>query len=70
MKMKGLKSDRMKVVVTSKENDIAVYHCSGIIENYDGTVSFVEVDGSEVKVGKRVTKEIEIVSIYFEGGKE
>lgn len=59
----------MKVVVTSKENDIRVYHCSGIIENYDGTVSFVEVDGSEVKVDKRVTKEIEIVSIYFEGGK-
>ena len=69
MKMKGLRSERMKVVVTSKENDIAVYHCSGIIENYDGTVSFVAVDGSDVEVNKRVAKEIEIVSIYFEGGK-
>jgi hypothetical protein len=59
----------MKVVVTSKENDITVYHCSGIIENYDGTVSFVAVDGSDVEVNKRVAKEIEIVSIYFEGGK-
>lgn len=59
----------MKVVVTSKENDIAVYHCSGIIENYDGTVSFVNVEGSEVTTNKRVTKEIEIVSVYFEGGK-
>lgn len=59
----------MKVVVTSKENDIAVYHCSGIIENYDGTVSFVNVEGSEVTTNKRVAKEIEIVSIYFEGGK-
>ena len=60
---------KLKVVVTSKENDIAVYHCSGIIENYDGTVSFVAVDGSEVKADKRVTKEIEIISVYFEGGK-
>ena len=59
----------MKVVVTSKENDIEVYHCSGIIENYDGTVSFVNVEGSEVTTNKRVAKEIEIVSIYFEGGK-
>ena len=60
----------MKVVVTSKENDIVVYHCSGIIENYDGTVSFVNVEGSEVTTNKRVAKEIEIVSIYFEGGKK
>lgn len=59
----------MKVVVTSKENDIAVYHCSDIIENNDGTISFVEVNGSEVTVNKRTAKEIEIVSVYFEGGK-
>ncbi len=58
----------MKVVVTSKENDIAVYHCTGIIENYDGTVSFVLVDDSDIEVGKRTAKEIEIVSVYFEGG--
>lgn len=60
----------MKVVVTSKENDIAVYHCSGIIENYDGTVSFINVKGNDVEVNKRAAKEIEIVSIYFEGGKK
>ena len=59
----------MKVVVTSKENDIAVYHCTGIIENYDGTVSFVLVDDSDIEVDRRTAKEIEIVSVYFEGGK-
>ena len=59
----------MKVVVTSKENDIAVYHCSGIIENYDGTVSFMSVNGANIEVDRRTAKEIEIVSIYFEGGK-
>ena len=58
----------MKVVVTSEENDIAVYHCCDIIEN-DGVVSFINVKGNDVEVNKRVAKEIEIVSIYFEGGK-
>lgn len=58
----------MKVVVTSKENDIAVYYCSDIIEN-DGMVSFINVKGNDVEVNKRVAKEIEIMSIYFEGGK-
>ena len=69
MKMKGLRYERMKVVVTSKENDIAVYHCLDIIEN-DGVISFINVKGNEVEVNKRIAKEIEIVSIYFEGGKE
>lgn len=55
----------MKVVVTSKENDIAVYHCSGIIENYDGVISFINVKGNEVEVNKRTAKEIEIISIYM-----
>lgn len=59
----------MKVVVTSKENDITVYYCSDIIEN-DGMVSFINVKGNDVEVNKRVAKEIEIVSIYFEGGKK
>lgn len=58
----------MKVVVTSKENDITVYYCSDIIEN-DGMVSFINVKGNDVEVNKRVAKEIEIISVYFEGGK-
>lgn len=58
----------MKVVVTSKENDISVYYCSDIVEN-DGMVSFINVKGNDVEVNKRVAKEIEIVSIYFEGEK-
>jgi hypothetical protein len=55
--------------VTSKENDIAVYYCSDIIEN-DGMVSFINVKGNDVEVNKRVAKEIEIISVYFEGGKK
>ncbi len=59
----------MKAVITTKENDIMVYHCSDIIEN-DGVISFINVKGNEVEVNKHIAKEIEIVSIYFEGGKE
>jgi hypothetical protein len=59
----------MKVVITTKENDVKVYYCSDIIEN-DGMVSFINVKGNDVEVNKRVAKEIEIVSIYFEGGKK
>jgi hypothetical protein len=46
-----------------------VYYCSDIIEN-DGMVSFINVKGNDVEVNKRVAKEIEIISVYFEGGKK
>ena len=59
----------MKVVVTSKENDVRVYHCSNIMEFDDGTVSFMSVNGANVEIDRRAAKEIEIVCIYFEGGK-
>jgi len=59
----------MKVVVTSKENDIRVYRCSSIMEFDDGTVSFMSVNGANVEIDRRTAKEIEIVSIYFEGNK-
>lgn len=58
----------MKVVVTSKENDIRVYHCTSIMEFNDGTVSFMSVDGANIEVDRCTAKEIEIVSVYFEGG--
>lgn len=56
------------VVVTSKENDIRVYHCTSIMEFDDGTVSFMTVDGANVEVDRCAAKEI--VSVYFEGGKK
>lgn len=59
----------MKVVVTNKENDIRVYYCTSIMEFDDGTVSFMSVNGANVEIDRRTVKEIEIVSIYFEGGK-
>ena len=59
----------MKAVITTKENDIMVYHCSDIIEN-DGIISFINVKGNDVEVNKRIAKEIEIISVYFEGGKK
>lgn len=58
----------MKVVVTTKKNDIAVYHCSDIVENDNGTISFVDRNG--IEVDRCTAKEIEIVSVYFEGGKK
>jgi hypothetical protein len=64
------KGTEMKVVVTSKENDIAVYYCSSIIEFDDGTVSFMSVNGANVEIDRRTAKEIEIISVYFEGGKK
>ena len=52
----------MKVVVTSKENDIAVYHCLDIIEN-DGVISFIA--NGKVDVTSYDKKNIEIISIYM-----
>lgn len=59
----------MKVVVTSKENDVRVYHCSSIMEFDDDTVSFMSVNGANVEIDRIAAKEIEIVCIYFEGEK-
>lgn len=59
----------MKVVVTIKENDIRVYHCTSIMEFDDGTVSFTSVNGANIEVDRHTVKDIEIVSVYFEGGK-
>jgi hypothetical protein len=36
----------------------------------DGTVSFMSVNGANVEIDRRTAKEIEIISVYFEGGKK
>ena len=54
----------MKVVVTSKENDVKVYYCNYVTE-YNGKINLYSIAEGKVDVTSYDKKNIEIISIYM-----
>ena len=54
----------MKVVVTSKENDVKVCYCDEVME-YNGKINLYSMAEGKVDVTSFDKKNIEIISIYM-----
>lgn len=54
----------MKVVITTKENDIEVYYCNEVME-YNGRINLYSIANGEVDVTSFDKKNIEIINIYM-----
>ena len=54
----------MKVVVTSKENDVKVCYCDEVME-YNGKINLYSIAEGKVDVTSYDKKNIEIISIYM-----
>ena len=54
----------MKVVVTSKENDVKVCYCNYVME-YNGKINLYSIAEGKVDVTSFDKKNIEIISIYM-----
>ena len=54
----------MKVVVTSKENDIKVCYCDEVME-YNGKINLYSIAEGKVDVTSYDKKNIEIISVYM-----
>ena len=54
----------MKVVVTSKENDVKVCYCDEVME-YNGKINLYSIAEGKVDVTSFDKKNIEIISIYM-----
>ena len=54
----------MKVVVTTKENDVKAYYCNEVME-YNGKINLYSIAEGKVDVTSYDKKSIEIISIYM-----
>lgn len=54
----------MKVVITTKENDVEVYYCNEVME-YNGRINLYSIANGEVDVTSFDKKNIEIINIYM-----
>ena len=54
----------MKVVVTSKENDVKVCYCDEVME-YNGKINLYSIAEGKVDVTSFDKKNIEIISVYM-----
>lgn len=54
----------MKVVITTKENEVEVYYCNEVME-YNGRINLYNVANGEVDVTSFDKKSIEIINIYM-----
>ena len=54
----------MKVVVTTKENEVKAYYCDEVME-YNGKINLYSITNGKVDVTSYDKKNIEIISIYM-----
>lgn len=54
----------MKVVITTKENDVKVCYCNEVME-YNGKINLYSIANGKVDVTSYDKKSIEIISIYM-----
>ena len=54
----------MKVVVTTKENDVKAYYCDEVME-YNDKINLYSIAEGKVDVTSYDKKNIEIISIYM-----
>lgn len=54
----------MKVVITTKENDVKAYYCDEVME-YNDKINLYSIAEGKVDVTSYDKKSIEIISIYM-----